>query len=139
MVASLLLGVLAGSAEAATLTVELVELQVPKGGDAIIAVFDREDAWLDLPAARARVVQPVSGDTLTARFEGLPAGRYAVSVIHDEDGDGELDMRWLPFPGPVEGAGVSNDAPASFGPPSFGDAVFSLPAEGRTIRVTVRY
>lgn len=46
-------------------------------------------------------------------------------------------MRWFP-PGPKEGVGVSNDATAIFGPPSFKDARFDL-AGARSIRIQVRY
>ena len=92
-------------------------------GQAIVEIYNAKDTWLDQGAGLVRRVVPLSGDTLELRFEGLPPGTYAVSVIHDENKNGELDFQWLP-PGPAEGSGVSNDAPASFGPPSFADSAF---------------
>jgi len=107
-------------------------------GQAIVEIYSAEETWLKQGQGVARQLLPITGGVLTARFEGLPPGAYAVSVIHDENKNGELDFQWLP-PGPAEGSGVSNDAPASFGPPSFSDSLFTLGAEGATISLTMRY
>jgi len=47
--------------------------------------------------------------TLTVTFEDLPPGTYGVAALHDEDGDDELTMRWLPYPKPKEGVGASRN------------------------------
>lgn len=53
------------------------------------------------------------------RVGGIAPGRYAVSVIHDENGNGKLDT----VVGiPREGFGFSRNPRVRFGPPSF-DAV----------------
>ncbi|MCB9744289.1 MAG: DUF2141 domain-containing protein [Alphaproteobacteria bacterium] len=134
----LLLGLPAAQAgEGVTLEVRAVGFR-NLDGQALVEVFAAEESWLEQGQGVARQVLPITGPDLSARFEGLPAGTYAVSVIHDANMNGELDFRWLP-PGPAEGSGVSNDAPASFGPPSFKDSRFTLPAEGASIVVTLRY
>ena len=84
-----------------------------------------------------RQVVAISGSAVSVAL-ALPPGSYAVSVYHDADRDGELDFRWLP-PGPAEGSGVSNDAPALLGPPSFADSRFTLPAEGRALSIALCY
>lgn len=93
------------------------------------------------PGDPSRAVDQVLGriDRTTALclFDDLTAGRYAVSVAHDEDGDGELD-RGL-FGIPREPWGASNDAPARFGPPSFSDAVFRYEGGRRSIRIRLRH
>jgi uncharacterized protein (DUF2141 family) len=53
-------------------------------------------------------------------FENLAAGRYAVIVFHDADGNGRLDKNLLGVP--TEAYGFSNGARGFLGPPSFRDA-----------------
>ena len=50
-------------------------------------------------------------------FENVPVGSYALSVIHDENENFELDSNFFGIP--KEGFGFGNDAMGSFGPPSF--------------------
>ncbi|MEL6761261.1 MAG: DUF2141 domain-containing protein [Myxococcota bacterium] len=81
--------------------------------------------------SRVRVVKKKA----QCRFPSVKPGRYAVAVWHDEDGDQELDSNWIGIP--KEPVGASNDAEASFGPPSFDDAVFDFraPLFRQTVRV----
>jgi uncharacterized protein (DUF2141 family) len=66
----------------------------------------------------------------------MPAGAYALSVIHDENGNGRLDTR---LGIPREGFAFSNNPRIWFGPPSFESARFLLPATGRALNVTMKY
>lgn len=52
-------------------------------------------------------------------IEGLPKGEYAISVVHDENSNGELDFGAM---GPDEGYGFSNNPPAAYGPAPYNDA-----------------
>lgn len=74
----------------------------------------------------------------TCVFRGIPAGEYAVSVLHDENSNGELDTNF--FGVPTEGYGVSNNAVAgTFGPPSYEDARFRYDGSPRVLRIELRY
>ena len=55
---------------------------------------------------------------------GVASGVYAVSVFHDENGNGKLDTGFMGIPS--EGFGASNDAPEKFGPPKYADARFAV-------------
>ncbi len=79
----------------------------------------------------------VEGDVATYVFEPVPCGRYAVSVFHDEDGDGEMKRDWLGRP--KEGWGVTHDATGRFGPPSFEDASFDADAPRVQVSLNLRY
>ena len=69
-------------------------------------------------------------------FGPVPAGTYAISLIHDENGNGKLDtMMGIPR----EGYGFSRDAPVRFGPPKFAAAAFATGAGAETQPVKVRY
>lgn len=67
----------------------------------------------------------------------VPTGLWAVAVLHDEDGNGEMGTGWMGRPS--EGWGASNDARGSFGPPSFEDASFEMPASGTSIVIQLTY
>lgn len=66
-------------------------------------------------------------------FLDIPAGRYALAVIHDENLDGELATNWLGVP--TEGYGFSNDVTAMLSAPSFEDARFEY--DGRDLDMTI--
>lgn len=66
----------------------------------------------------------------------MPAGDYALSIVHDENGNGKLDTRLFI---PREGFAFSNNPRIMFGPPSFSSARFTLPAGGTTLNVTMKY
>ena len=70
------------------------------------------------------------------RFATLPAGRYAVALLHDENANGRADMALLL---PREGFGFSRDAAVSFGPPRFGKAAFEVGETEVTIPIRMRY
>lgn len=85
------------------------------------------------PAARHLTVP--AGRTVLLDFGAVPSGRYAVSVFHDENGNGKLDKRFLM---PREGYGFSRDAPVVFGPPKFAAAAFEV-AGDVTQSLRIRY
>jgi len=70
-------------------------------------------------------------------FEDIPPGTYALSVVHDENMNGKLDTNWLGIPN--EGYGFSNDAKASFGPPSFEAARFSYDGQNLELTISLSY
>ncbi len=69
-------------------------------------------------------------------FPRLPAGRYAVALLHDENANGRADMALLL---PKEGFGFSRDAAVSFGPPRFGKAAFAVDGAEVIIPIRMRY
>lgn len=80
----------------------------------------------DFHAFRYQRVDPVVPRT-TVVFEDVPAGRYAVSAYHDEDGDGRLDRMWFPFPlMPSEPYAIANGAFAPVSKPAFTRALIDV-------------
>lgn len=87
----------------------------------------------DDPAARRLTVRAKDG---VARFTNLPAGQYAIAIIHDENGNNKLDT----FAGiPKEGIGFSRNPSFSFGPPRFSQAVFGAQGDSANQRVSIKY
>ena len=67
---------------------------------------------------------------------GLRYGGYALAVIHDENGNHQLDK----LAGiPREGFGFSRDPAVRFGPPRFASARFEVGHETESERVKMRY
>lgn len=70
------------------------------------------------------------------KVTGLPAGRYAVSVHHDENGNGKLDT----FAGiPKEGIGFSRNPTIGFGPPGFDKVALTIGPGVTAQTVRMRY
>jgi len=68
-------------------------------------------------------------------FEDVPAGRWAVQVWRDPEGDGE--MRTGMFGIPLEPTAISNNPPANFGPPRFQDAAIRVSSEPVQVRLSI--
>ena len=81
----------------------------------------------------AASISPIEGEA-TIQFE-LPPGRYAVSVLHDEDSDGELDTGLFGIP--KEGFGASTRV-RRLGPPRWEDCAFEL-TEDATLPIRMTY
>ena len=81
-------------------------------------------------------LETLKSSTASYIFNNIPAGTYAVSLLHDEDGDGDMKTNTLGIP--LEGSGASNDARGRFGPPKFADAKFTVSADKR-ISITMWY
>jgi uncharacterized protein (DUF2141 family) len=107
-------------------------------GQALVALYGSAEAWLKLPRALRVTALPIKDGAIEVQFAGLPAGDYAVTVIHDENRNGKMDVRWFPWPKPKEGSALSNGAKGHVGPPKWADARFPLAAD-RTLAVTVSY
>jgi uncharacterized protein (DUF2141 family) len=142
-VASALAGLsLGGSAEAQQAGSVSVKVDGLKGSEGVLLVvlYDSAESWLKIPKAAQVAHAKITGGALTVDLKGVKPGSYAISVIHDENKNNELDMRWLPYPKPKEGSGSSGDAEGSkVGPPKWENAKFDVPAEGKTIGVSVKY
>jgi uncharacterized protein (DUF2141 family) len=103
-------------------------------GNIRIGLFNDEENFLK-SAWKGQVIKAIDG-TITVTFENLPKGVYAVSVIHDENENSELDSGFMGIP--KEGFGFSKDAMGMFGPPKFKDASLEV-KENTTVSLTLKY
>lgn len=106
-----------------SLTVEITSFAHDRGA-AVVHVFSQADGYPTKPErAVSQATVAISGGKATARFS-LPAGSYALSIFHDEDGNGKLNSNFIGIP--TEGLGASNNAKGFMGPPSFDAARISV-------------
>lgn len=129
----LLLGTSGAAAGSVTVTVS----DVRSGTGSVIVALHRDPArfptdWAG--AAASTRVTAVNG-TVTATLPPVPDGRYALIVVHDEDGNGVMTKNFLGLP--REGFGTSNN-PRFMGPPRFEPALFDLSGDV-TIAVRLAY
>jgi uncharacterized protein (DUF2141 family) len=116
----------AQSPNTGTLTVRVVGAH-NASGEIRVALFQNAEGFPG-DASKAFRTQPAQIDpqTLSAKvsFTGIPQGVYAVSVFHDENGNGKLDKNFVGIP--KEAYGASNNRPKRMRPPTFDEAKFSL-------------
>lgn len=92
-------------------------------GHVLISVFKEGSGYPDLPDKAIRKGRVVIKDKKAwILFTGLPAGSYAIAILHDENDDQKMNKTGLGLP--KEGYGFSNNVMGAFGPPSYSRASF---------------
>jgi uncharacterized protein (DUF2141 family) len=135
----------AGTARAAEFVVAIHGVDSPQG-ELQVAVYGVQQR-ATFPYAERGVIAAARLATGTLRppgkqavvsFGDLAPGSYAVSVIHDVNLNGDIDMNMLGIP--TEGWGFSNDARGTLGPPSFDAAAVQVGADAQTrIDITLNH
>lgn len=125
---------LAAPAHAADLTVTLHDVRA-QTGLIKLAVVDSQAGWDGQAPPVAADGAPPRGDTATFVFKGLEPGAYAVSVMHDENGNGKLDTNLIGMP--VEAYGFSNN-PRVMRKPTWDEARFEVGSEDAALDITLR-
>lgn len=121
------------------LTVEIVGIDPQAGGLLLVGLFRGEDSWPKLKNSLQLKRLSPSAKRMSIQFVDLPyADNYAIEIHHDENANGKFDMRWLPYPRPKEGVGVSNNK-FGFGHPDFSEARFAIEAAEQSIQVQMHY
>jgi uncharacterized protein (DUF2141 family) len=119
------------------LIVSIKNLKSTKGQIGIL-IFNKEAGF---PSQRSKAIHeillPIKGKDMAYTFKDLPYGKYAISVMHDENKNREIDRNRFGIP--KEGYGVSNNVVSKFGPPKFGKAAFQLQKNKQSIQISLRY
>jgi uncharacterized protein (DUF2141 family) len=113
------------------LTVEVLDARSDKGMVAG-ALYGSDATWLKQMLQGER--QP-AGPRAVLVYRNLQPGHYALSLLHDENGNGALDRNVAGTP--TERYGFSRDAVGRMGPPAFADAAVDLQGD-MTITVHLR-
>jgi len=107
-------------------------------GHAIANLFREGDDVMKIDLAYLHAREMISGNRAQLVFRNLKYGKYAVSVFHDENGNGILDHNFLHFP--AEPLGFSNQFQLGIfsGLPSFEKLQFDFAPGAETIEITFR-
>ena len=120
-----------------SLTVETNDLR-NNGGDVVFAIYNREDAFPDEHYKKyyRKMIAKIQNHGAEVTFNNLPAGKYAVNILHDENENGKIDKGFLL---PKEGIGFSNYQSIGIGnKPNFKKASFDVQSNMK-INVKVIY
>lgn len=124
----------ANAAGAGKLTLHFTGVEERKGEVLVSLANSREMFESDDEAVHSAVLAP-EGKRVTAVFESIPAGEYAVKVFHDANSNKKLDIGWT---GPEEKFGFSNNVMGFMGPPDFDDAKFDFDGGELTVEIDAR-
>ena len=117
-------------ASSGTLELKISNLKSTEG-HVYVQLFSDKEEFLKEPY-RKMMVDHIEGQTVTFIIDNLPEGNYAISVMHDENMNGDLDTG--AFGIPQEGYGFSNNAKGMFGPPSYKESEFNF-SEDKTMTI----
>jgi len=142
------------SAYASIAKAEQVDVPEPAGGGSVevaveglasdegllyVSLFTSADGFpgqTELAFANRSVPADAAMDgSIVLKFASVPAGRFAISVLHDTDGNGKLTKNFVG--NPKEDYGFSQNPKSTFGPPAFSKAAMSLEA-GEAKRLVVK-
>ncbi|HYG01547.1 MAG TPA: DUF2141 domain-containing protein [Chryseosolibacter sp.] len=99
-------------------------------GDIRIGIFQEDKFLKDAVFGK---IKKASKGKVVVQFTDLPPGEYALSVIHDENSNQELDSNAVGIP--KEGFAFGNNSTGFFGPPSFENAKFLIESGKQTKQV----
>ena len=106
-------------------------------GKVLVLVFDNEDGFPDqVEKAFKQLVLESKNGKAEFSLDTIPAGKYAVTVLHDEDDNGIMTTNFVGLP--QEKYGFSNNPKIYFGPPSFEKSAVHLGSENREITINLR-
>ncbi|WP_413292924.1 DUF2141 domain-containing protein [Bdellovibrio sp. HCB185ZH] len=109
-----------------------------KGFAAVSVFHEREQRAFPGDAEKAikTLYVPVPKNSkLEFTLDNMPAGKYAVAILHDEDGNKKLNTV-LGYP--REGFGFSNNPTILVGAPAFSKCAVEL-TEGATVKIKMKY
>ncbi|RQP22656.1 DUF2141 domain-containing protein [Piscinibacter terrae] len=109
-------------------------------GNLIIALYspDTQQAFPAHPDKALRKIQvPAKEGKQTVHVENVSEGNFAVTIVHDENGNGTMDHNFLGMP--REGFGFSNNPKVRFSLPSFEAASFHMTSGAKEISISLTY
>lgn len=120
----ILLGMQADLSAQQTLKIFITEVPVVKG-QILYSLYKQERGFPnDSDQAFRRGSIPVNAQQLTLMIPDIPPGFYALSLVHDENGNNRLDKNKMGIP--IESFAFSNNSLGAFGPPKFIKARFQV-------------
>jgi uncharacterized protein (DUF2141 family) len=80
---------------------------------------------------------PIVKGTAKFTFANLPYGNYAISAVHDTNGDTRMNSNFFGIP--TEGIGFSNNATVVNSAPSFADSQFFMSGSKTELSIKMQY
>ena len=103
-------------------------------GQLAIAIFNNSNSFASESETYMDSTLTVTDDEMTILIEDINPGTYAISIFHDENENGELDVNWIGMP--QEGFGFSNNPSIGFSAPTYDECNFTI-EENQTLGVPI--
>ena len=124
------------SQSGASLTVRVTGLRSDRG-QVMLSLHNQDQGFPGgKPAVRQQVLG-ISRGVASVTLADLPPGRYALAVIHDENGNGKMDTNWMGLP--KEGWGASRDPRPTMRGPRFDESAFELKGPTQEVSFSIKY
>lgn len=125
------------SVMAGDLKVEITDIRTT-GGKLQISVFDQQKAFSQTLVSQAytNIMVPVHGGESRFTLHDVPNGRYAISILHDKNGNQKMDTNKSDMP--TEGYGTSN-ATDKYDEPHFAQASIVLDGQDQQVKIEMFY
>ena len=122
-----------------TLTVRVTGARNIKGKIGVTLFQDAQGFPDDASKAIRQQSVEIDPNTMSAQvtFKDLPQGTFAVSVLHDENGNGKMDKNFVGMP--KEGYGASNNPKKKMAPPSFEETKFQFSGNDQSLEIKLMY
>jgi uncharacterized protein (DUF2141 family) len=117
---------ISASSRAQSITVVVENVEVAEG-QLMLQIMQGETEFAGTDEPVAAVMARAQTGAMHFSLGDLPGGDYAIRVMHDRNGNGELDSNFVGMP--TEPWAFSNNASGNFGPPTWDDVKFSLQAD----------
>lgn len=102
-----------------------------------VSIFSSKNGFPSDPAlAIENLSLRATAPSLKTTIKGLKPGNYAISVIHDENSDSQLNTNFFGIP--VEGFG-STGKNRKYSPPLFDQSVFAVKEGLNAVEITLNY
>jgi len=105
-------------------------------GDLAIAIYNSAETFNSETSYYRDTAVAVNENTMTVHIDSMDPGTYAISILHDEDQSGDMEMGGFLNLIPQEGFGFSNNPEIGFSEPDFGACKFEL-EEGLVVSVPI--
>ncbi len=107
-------------------------------GYVLVSVFKEGNGFPDQAEKAVRKAKlGINNRKAAIVFNDIQPGQYAISILHDENGDQKMNTNGLGIP--KEGYGFSNNVTGAFGPPSFKRASFKFNGDLSAVTIKTRY
>ena len=117
----LLVGTTPATADTITVVIENIERDQ---GKIMLQFLSGEAEFEGERDATGRFIVRAQTGAMRISTSNLPAGDYAIRVLHDVNDNDELDTNYIGLP--TEPYAFSNNATGNFGPPNWDDVMFTL-------------
>jgi len=122
-------------AHSAEITITVKGIRNDKGNIAALAFVNGKGFPDRVELAKTQNVVPARQGAVTLVLKNVPAGLVALTILHDEDGDGKLKRNIFGIP--VEGVGMTGK-PLGNRAPRFEDAIVAIQADEKR-EITLKY